>query len=81
MMKDFLAYQRIYTSLKISDTRIMKYVVYLLSVMVMFAFSPVNLFLIAVFSSSIQSEKYEKNIEIMDLLPCSKKRDCYYYYF
>ena len=81
MMKDFLAYQRIYTSLKLSDTKIMKYMVYLLSLMIMFAFSPVNLFLIAVFTSNIQSEKYEKNKEIMALLPCSKKHDCYYYYF
>ncbi|MFR1599511.1 MAG: hypothetical protein ACLSUR_17055 [Coprobacillus cateniformis] len=80
-MKNFLAYQRVYTYLKISDTKIMKYIVFILTLMVMFAFSPVNLFLIAVFSSSIQSEKYEKNIEIMALLPCSKKHDCYYYYF
>lgn len=81
MMKNFLAYQKIYASLKISDTKMMQYVVFLLSLMAMFVFSPLNLFMIAVFASNIQSEKYKNNIEVMALLPCSKKHDCYYYYF
>lgn len=81
MMKNFLAYQKIYASLKISETKFMQYVVFILSLMAMFVFSPLNLFMIAAFASNIQSEKYKNNIEVMALLPCSKKHDCYYYYF
>lgn len=81
MMKNFMAYQKIYASLKLSDTKMMQYVVFFLSLMAMFVFSPLNLFMIAAFASNIQSEKYKNNIEIITLLPCSKKHDCYYYYF
>lgn len=80
-MKKFMAYQRIYASLKLSDTKMMQYIVFFLSLMAMFVFSPLNLFMIAVFASNIQNEKYKNNIEIIALLPYSKKHDCYYYYF
>ncbi len=80
MMKNFMAYQKIYAALQVTDTKITRYIVYLLSLMMMFVFSPINMFLIMMFISNIQSERYSKNKQVITLLPCSKKQDCYYYY-